>query len=312
MPVGLGLASSHVPNLFIPVEKWETRYRQAIDDVPPPLAAVRETPEMQRAYADRIQTAFGTLRDRLAAYKPDALIMISDDHDETFNMASCMPTIALFTGETASGNLGLTFGVNADASPSVRLTCHQELARHLAHNLVRRDFDLAIKSEPDVKATGMSERGMGHGFTRTAPKLMPALDIPVVLIWLNCYYEPLPTARRCLDLGRAIADILADRPERVAIYGSGGLSHDPRGPRAGWIDEKLDRWVLKALAEGDPYRLTPLFEIDSDTFHGGTGEIRAWLVAAGAMGKTRADIVDYTPIYHAIAGIGFASWGPVA
>lgn len=311
MPIGLGLASSHVPNMFIPPDEWETRYRQAIDDVPQPLSAAKETPEVRRAYAKRIEAGFGVLRERLAAYKPDALVMISDDHDETFKMETCMPTVALFTGETAFGNLALKFGAKSDDSPNIEVRAHQELSKYLAKELVRRDFDLAIKSEKRLTATGVEARGMGHGFTRTAPKLMPDLDIPVILIWLNCYYEPLPSARRCLDLGRNIAEIFADRPERIAIFGSGGLSHDPRGPRAGWIDEKLDRFVLNAFAEGDPYRLTPLFEFDSDTFHGGTGEIRAWLTAGGAMGNTKAEIVDYMPIHSAIGGIGFASWSAV-
>ena len=308
MPIGLGLASSHVPNMFIPPEDWERRYQQAIGDVPQPLAAAKETLEVRRAYAKRIEAGFDSLRARLEAYRPDALIMVSDDHGETFDREACMPSIAMFTGAEGTGNLALVFGGRNDGSMDVTIKCHKELAQHISWALVKRDFDIAIMSSDKVKAIGVPERGMGHGFTRTAPKIMPKLEIPTVLFWLNCYYEPLPTARRCIALGRALADLLKNRPERVAIFGTGGLSHDPRGPRGGWIDEPLDRWVLGALAAGKPDRLSSLFEFDSDTLRGGTGEIRNWLVVAGAMGATKADIIDYMPIHSAIAGIGFAAW----
>jgi hypothetical protein len=309
MPIGLGLASSHVPNMFIAPEDWDRRYQQAIGDVPQPLAAAKETLDVRRAYAKRIESGFDTLKKRLDAYKPDALIMVSDDHGETFDREACMPSIAMFTGDSGTGNLALVFGGTNDGSQDVTIKCHRELAQHISWHLVKRGFDIAIMSSDKVKAIGVPERGMGHGFTRTAPKIMPKLDVPTVLFWLNCYYEPLPTARRCIDLGRTLADILKDRPERVAIYGTGGLSHDPRGPRGGWIDEPLDRWVLDSFAAGEPDRLDALFQFDSDTLRGGTGEIRNWLVVAGAMGATKADIVDYMPIHSAIAGIGFAAWG---
>ena len=121
----------------------------------------------------------------------------------------------------------------------------------------------------------------------------------------------LPTARRCYDLGRTLREILDERPERVAIYGSGGLSHDPVGPRAGWIDQPLDRFLLQALADGKPEKLLGLYTFDSDTVRSGTGEIRNWITVAGALHDRRATIVDYIPAYHAVTGLGFAAWPPV-
>lgn len=118
----------------------------------------------------------------------------------------------------------------------------------------------------------------------------------------------MPSARECHELGQAIARALEDRPERVAIMASGGLSHDPRGPRAGWIDTPLDRWVLEQLSSGNGEALCHLFEFDSDTLRSGTGEIRSWIVVAGACGARRAKIVDYIPAHHAVTGLGFAYW----
>jgi protocatechuate 4,5-dioxygenase beta chain len=304
MPIGLGLACSHAPNVFIPPEQWSVRHKAAIADIPQPLALQAETPEVCRAYGQRIDAGFATLKARLDAYKPDALIMVSDDHGELFDRDGCMPSIGIFTGEWAEGNYRLKLpGDKTEAV--VRLKTHTELAETIAKGLVDMDFDLAVSRE--FKPVG-SPGGLGHGFTRPAPKLMPKLDIPVVMLMLNCYFEPLPTARRCLALGRALSELLAERKERIAIIGTGGLSHDPRGPRAGWIDEPLDRAVLAALAEGKPDKLSSLYQINSDTYHGGTGEIRAWLVPAGAMGATKAEIIDYMPVHHIITGVAFASW----
>ncbi|MSQ50634.1 MAG: hypothetical protein EXR28_01970 [Betaproteobacteria bacterium] len=309
MPVGLGLACSHSPNVFIPPEEWENRYKRAVLDVPQPLAAALETLEVRRAYAARIDTAFLILQKKLTDYKPDILIMVTDDHNEMYDENLCQPSIAMFLGDTGSGVLTLKVpGEDPTGLPRVQVKCDREFSEFIARGLVQRDFDIAVTRTAETKSLGPRNRGMGHGFTRTAPKIMPALDIPTVLIWLNCYFEPLPTARRCLALGKALADICAKRPERIAIFGTGGLSHDPRGPRAGWVDEPLDRSILGALADGEPERLSSLYTFDSDTFHGGTGEVRNWLVVGGAMGDCKATVVDYMAVHHIITGVAFAYW----
>jgi len=169
-----------------------------------------------------------------------------------------------------------------------------------------RGFDIMCVRE--LRAIGMPERGLGHAFTRPALKLMPKLQIPVVIVSINCYYPPLPSAQRCYDFGRALRDLLEDRTERVAIYGSGGLSHDIGGPRTGWIDQPLDRFLLQALSDGKPEKLLGLFTFDSDTVRSGTGEIRNWIAVAGAFPERKATVVDYIPAYHAITGLGFAFW----
>lgn len=309
MPIGLGLACSHAPNIFIAPEDWDARYKTAIKDVPQPRAAAEETLEVCKGYAERINSAFDVLRRQVALYKPDAMIMVTDDHSEMYDEKMCQPNIAMFLGEVGTGVLGLK-GPREDAAQSPRVTvkCNAELAGYIAEGLVERDFDLTVTRTRETHSLGSNDRGMGHGFTRTIPKVDPNLEIPTVLMWLNCYYEPLPTARRCLGLGRALAEICSHRKEKIAIFATGGLSHDPMGPRAGWIDEPLDRFVLSALADGEPDRLSSMYTIKSDTFHGGTGETRNWLVVGGAMGNCKATVVDYMPVHHIIAGVGFAYW----
>ena len=309
MPIGLGLASSHAPNMFAPAEKWAIRYSERTRGKPQPGEAQHETIEIIQGYIERITAAFRELERQLAAYQPDALIMVGDDQGEVFDRLVGMPTIGLLLAEEAAGSLGLEHLGESAPKEMVRLRGHPELAEFLAQGLIDHNFDITCMHK--LQATGRPERGLGHAFTRTAPKLMPDLNIPVVIIFLNCYYPPLPTARRCYDLGRTLREILDERPERVAIYGSGGLSHDPVGPRAGWIDQPLDRFLLQALADGKPEKLLGLYTFDSDTVRSGTGEIRNWITVAGALHDRRATIVDYIPAYHAVTGLGFAAWPPV-
>ncbi len=306
MPIGLGLASSHAPNMFLPPAKWPVRYRQLTENIPQPPEALLETPEVLEGYGRRITDAFTELQRQVSGYGAEVLIMVSDDQGEVFDRQTCMPSLAMHLGTEAEGSMGFDFLGKDAPVQRVRLKGHPELAEFVAQGLMDRGFDLTCVRE--LKAMGKPDRGLPHGFTRTAPKLMPDLDIPVLLVFLNCYFPPLPSARRCFDLGCAIREVLEGRPEKVAIYGSGGLSHDPMGPRAGWIDRPLDHYLLDSLAAGEPERVLGLFSFDSDTLRGGTGEIRNWLVVAGAMGDRKATIVDYIPAHHAVTGLGFAYW----
>jgi protocatechuate 4,5-dioxygenase beta chain len=292
--------------MFVPPERWHVRYEQRTRHTPQPPEAGEENLEVLQDYSRRIEKGFAELRERLAAYRPDVLIMVSDDQNEVFDRHAFMPTMAIYLGEEVSGTRGLEFLGKDSPQDRICLKTNSRFSEFLAEGLMERGFDLACVRQ--LKPMGNPQTGLSHGFTRTAPKLMPDLDVPVVLIFLNCYYPPLPSARRCFDLGRALRELLDERPERVAIYGSGGLSHDPTGPRVGWIDKPLDRFILDSLANGKPEKLLGLYTFDSDTVRGGTGEVRNWLVAAGAMGSRRAAIVDYIPAHHAVTGLGFAYW----
>ena len=215
-----------------------------------------------------------------------------------------MPTYCLFTCAEIHGSINIGLIGEPEEENHITLRCASDLALHLLDALNRKGFDVSESKE--LKPLGRPKRGLGHAFTRPVVKVTPQLNVPVVPLHVNCYFAPMPPARQCYELGRAIAYALKDRPERVAIMASGGLSHDPRGPRAGWIDTSLDRWVLEQLRSGNAETLCHLFEFDSDTLRSGTGEIRSWIVVAGACSEARATIVDYIPAHHAVTGLGFA------
>lgn len=305
--LALGMASSHAPTMFLPVENWPEEYEILVKDVPQPRAAEQETPEANVAYKRRIDAGFAALRDQLETVRPDVVLIVGDDQNEVFG-AAFNPTLAVFCGSEVSGTTSI--GSFGDPTQNhVTWKCRADLAQHLAAELTRRGFDPAVMTE--LRPLSKPERGLGHAFTRVANVVgLNDLGSAIVPVFLNAYHPPLPSAKRCFEMGRAIREIADARPERIAIYASGGLSHDPGGPRAGWIDEPLDNWVLSCISEGRSEELAGLFTFDSAALRGGTGEIRSWIVVAGAFGDSAGEVVDYIPLHHSVTGLAFAHWRP--
>lgn len=301
--IGLGLAVSHAPSMFRGVEHWPAIHQVLTAGVPQPAELAKETPAVLQSYLDRITNGFDVLKRQLEAFKPDVLLVVGDDQAEVFTEID-MPSFCLFTCAEVHGSINIGLIGEPEEENHVTLRCASDLACHLLTRLNRQGFGIAERQE--LKPLGRPKRGLGHAFTRPTVKVTPELNIPIIAFHVNCYFPPMPSARQCYELGRAIAGALKDRPERVAIMASGGLSHDPRGPRAGWIDAPLDRWVLEQLRCGHGEALCHLFEFDSDSLRSGTGEIRSWIVVAGACHGARAEIVDYIPAHHAVTGLGFA------
>lgn len=303
--IGLGLGSSHAPAMFEPKEVWPYIYNGIPDYTKDsqPHAARLETPEVIQTYLNRINAAFDILRLQLEDYRPDALIVIGDDQSQVFD-ASFNPTFYIYTGEEVWGLDGTGYRP-IEKRRRLDFLCHHQLAQFIHKGLIKKGFDLASGSV--FKPLARPQLGMSHMATYVVPKVSPNLSIPIIPIFINEYYPPLPTGERCYNLGMALAEILAERSERVAIYASGGLSHDPNGPRAGWVDEPLDRWILERLEQNQGEALKNLFTFDSDTLRGGTGEIRAWISVAGAM-RRPAKVVEYIRAHHAKTGLAFAYW----
>lgn len=292
--------------MFVPADQWVTVHRGLSGTVPQPPELAHETPEVIEDYVRRVKQGFATLQAELQAAKPDAVIIIGDDQNELFSKA-LIPTFAIFVGDAAEGTTSISWIGEKPQDNRITLPCHPALAKLALNGLVERGFDLGFVEK--LTPLARPELGLGHAFSRIGRALhLVELGIPVVPIFTNAYHPPLPSAARCYALGRALRDIFAQRPERVAIYGSGGLSHDPRGPRAGWVDEPLDRWVLDRIAQGEAAQLQTLFTSDSAALRGGTGEIRNWIAVAGAYDGLKGTVVDYIPARHAVTGLGFAYW----
>jgi protocatechuate 4,5-dioxygenase beta chain len=296
--------------MFCPAESWPVVHRGLTRNIPQPPEIANETPEVLESYVARIQQGFQVLRAELVAAQPDVLLIVGDDQTEVFSKAFT-PAVALFVGASASGTASISWIDQKPEDNRVALRGQPALARVVLDGLMDRGFDPAFIEE--LTPLGKPAGGLGHAFTRIARALgVPELDLPTIPLFLNGYHPPMPSAARCYALGAALAEILAAQPERVTIYASGGLSHDPLGKRAGWVDEPLDRWVLDRIQNGEGEKLQHLFAFDSDTLRGGTGEIRSWITVAGAFHAQNGTVVDYIPARHAVTGLGFAYWRPEA
>ncbi|MGE0519627.1 MAG: hypothetical protein AB7J30_20515 [Hyphomicrobium sp.] len=320
MPLVLGLASSHAPSMFADVKDWPAIYGtltrgephipmfadilREFTPVPQPVEAAAETAEVLREYRARIDRAFADMRERLQASGAKTLLIFGDDQGEYLSPA-VMTAFCCFVADEIPGTQSLYILGQTEEEHRIRLRSRPDLARHLLRALGAADFDVAWN---DARHPVGRLTGLGHAFCHPLMKLAPELDISVVPFHVNAYFEPLPSARRCYELGRVVAAALAEWPEPVAIYGSGGLSHDPFGPRSGWIDKELDRWVLDQIRRGDTENLCDLFKFSSGTLGGGTAEIRSWIAVAGAYHGIPADVLDYIPAHHSVTGLGFASW----
>jgi len=296
--------------MFCPASAWPAVHRSLTRDVPQPLEIAVETPDVLEGYVRRIQAAFSELRARTEAAKLDALIIIGDDQTEVFSSA-CIPQIAVYLGQKVSGTTSISWLGEKHEDNHITFHNHPSLAREIVTHLLRSGFDPAFMEE--IQPLGRPSAGIGHAFSRIAKVLhLDDLGLPTIPLFLNGYHAPMPSGARCLALGLALRALFEDRPERIGIYASGGLSHCPMGPRAGWIDTPLDRWILERLERGESRELANLFNFESDTLHSGTGEIRSWITAAGAFDSVKATILDYIPAHHAVTGLGFAYWEPEA
>lgn len=312
--LGLGLASSHAPGMWRTPDELRAfvdRLRPEVRSQLPYTAKVEiETPGILEDYTQRFRKAFAVLREQVQAYKPDVLVMIGDDQGDMFDEVN-NPIFAIYTGEEPiwGRDAREPFSKPIAERRKVVFQNHAELARHLHKGLVKQGFDVANLGKR-FEPRGNPERGISHMVSNLVPEVDPNLEIPLVCVFINEYYPPLPSAERCYKLGEAIAEILADRPERIAIYASGGLSHYPGEYNVGWIDHALDKWLLERFERNEHEALKHLFTFDSDNLRAGTGEVRAWIAVAAAM-KRPATIVDYIPAHTTVTGCGFIYWPPV-
>jgi len=137
------------------------------------------------------------------------------------------------------------------------------------------------------------------------------LDMPVIPIHVNAFHEPAPTPARCFRIGQTIKEIVettTPKDYRIAVVGSGGLSHASHGwlSNVGWIDPDHDRWVVDRLRAGDCISLAE--QTNAELEHHADEELRNWICGIGFVGDREPDFLDYVLSYHSLVGNGFAAW----
>lgn len=137
--------------------------------------------------------------------------------------------------------------------------------------------------------------------------------IPMVPVLQNCTVPPIPDQHRCYAVGRALGALIRDdlpAGMRVALLGSGGLSHEPGGARYYFIDEAFDRWFLDLVASGDHDRLLRELTVEKmeAAGSGGTAELLAWVVVLGAIGPRPGRSFGYAAHKDFKCGVGAVLW----
>jgi len=257
-----GVATSHVPALGATIDHGKTH----------------------EPYWEKIFSGYEWTREWEKGEKPDVVVLVYNDHASAFDM-NIIPTFAIGCAERYK---------SADEGwgprPVPDVIGHADLAWHIAQSCILDEFDMTIINQMDVD----------HGLTVPLSMMFgqpEAWPVKVVPLAVNVVTYPPPTGNRCYALGEAIARAVASYPEdlKVQIWGTGGMSHQLQGPRAGLINKAWDTRFLDDLT-ADPQRLRHIAHIEYLRETGSEGiEMVMWLIMRGALG---ADAKELHRHYH--------------
>lgn len=228
----------------------------------------------------------------LAERKPDVLVFFYNDHATSF-FFDLYPTFAV--------GVSAEFPIADEAlgpRPLPPIKGHPRLARHLAESLVNDEFDIAV----------FQELPLDHGCNSPLTMLWshsPDWPGAIVPIEVNVVQYPLPTALRCYKLGQAVRRAVESYPGdlKVVVVGTGGLSHQVHGERAGFNNTEWDLRFLDLIAR-DPASLTAMTHAELARLGGAEGvEVIMWLAMRGALSAGARKIHQnyYLPMTTAMA-----------
>jgi protocatechuate 4,5-dioxygenase beta chain len=238
----------------------------------PAIGAALDLGKTQEPYWQPVFQGYDYSRQWLKDNKPDVIFLVFNDHATAFSL-DMIPTFAIGCADSFTP---------ADEGwgprPVPRVQGHPVLAAHIAQSVIQQDFDLTIVNKMDVD----------HGLTVPLSLMCgqpQAWPCPVIPFAVNVVQYPVPSGRRCFELGKAIRKAVEsfDEPLNVQIWGTGGMSHQLQGPRAGLINKEFDNAFLDKLI-ADPEGLANMPHIDYVREAGSEGiELVMWLIARGAM-----------------------------
>jgi 2,3-dihydroxyphenylpropionate 1,2-dioxygenase len=230
----------------------------------------------------QLHAGFERLRLAIEASRPDALVVIAAEHFANFFMNN-MPAFAMGMAEHYEGPIEDETWLGI---PHARAPGNRDLSLRLISR-VMQEVDVAYAEEWKLD----------HGIMVPLHFLTPRWDLPIVPANINCQGPPLTPLHRAYAFGRALRHACDEAPERVALVGTGGISHWPATPNSGKINEA---WDLDFLARWKANRREDLVAYtDAETYRdGGQGgfEIRTFIAVAGAAEGSTGEIWCYVPI----------------
>ena len=240
--------------------------------------AERADPELREDFYAAMRRLGGEIR----AARPDALVIVAAEHFANFFMNN-MPAYCMGMAERYEGPIEDPewLGIAPRTYPGV-----PALSRRLIERIMAR-IDLAYAEEWQFD----------HGIMVPLHFLLPEADLPVIPVNINCQGPPLTPLSRAYEFGRALREACDAAPERIAVVGTGGISHWPATPDSGKINEAWDRDFLDRWLANDHVRLTAYTDAETWREAGQGGfEIRTFIAVAGAAEGTVGELYFYAPI----------------
>lgn len=258
----------------------------------------RASPE----YQQQALTATAEMRRRLEETRPDTLVMFSNDHLLNWPINNTPE----YTVGIADEHVGPADWFDEWLGmEKYRVPGDPGLARHLVNAGAQRGLSLAY----------LREMQFDDGISVPTHYLNPDARFRLVPVTMNCNVPPIPTPPRAYEVGRLLGEVMRayPAPTRIAVIATGGLSHEPGGPRYFWVDEEFDRWFLDLLKAGDHARLLRECTLErmEAAGSGGTAELLAW-IAVLAMTRGPADVLAYMPAIAWRSGTGMVLWSDLA
>ena len=238
----------------------------------PAIGAAMDQGNTDSPYWQPLFAGYEASRAWMANNTPDAIVLVYNDHGNAFGL-DLIPTFTI--------GLAAEFPVADEGwgpRPVPVVPGHPDLAAHIAQLVIQQDFDLTIAHELQVD----------HGLTVPLSLMFGQPDAwpcPVIPLAVNVVQYPVPSGRRCLELGTAIRRAIEqfDDDLDIQVWGTGGMSHQLQGPRAGLINAEWDNAFLDRLV-ADPEGLAGMPHVDYVREAGSEGiELVMWLVGRGAM-----------------------------
>jgi aromatic ring-opening dioxygenase catalytic subunit (LigB family) len=237
-----------------------------------------------RSVAEEFYGAYRGMAEELAAAEPQALIIVAAEHFANFFMNN-MPAFAVGMADSYKGPIEDPQWLGI---PRTRIPGAGSLSLRLIREMMQT-VDLAYAEEWKFD----------HGVMVPLSFLTPRYDVPVIPVNINCQGPPLAPLHRAWAFGEALRRAADLAPERIAVVGTGGISHWPATPDSGKINAEWDREFLRRWQENDKRAL--LSYTDEATYRdAGQGgfEIRTFIsVAAAAQGRGRVHYYRPIPIF---------------
>jgi 2,3-dihydroxyphenylpropionate 1,2-dioxygenase len=279
------LAASHAPNILLePGAEWED-FMNLHYSMAPQGSATRPTLDQQKKLRKDAETAFAALRADMEQARPDVLIVVANDQFVNFFWNN-IPTFFVTTAEEVKGQF---------TRHKFHYRNHKDLGRAIVRQGMQQGIDFSYGEHVELQHTQV----VPLYFLLREPK------IPILPIYVNTWVDPVPSPRRCYQVGELIRKVADDSKERVAILATGGLSHFPGSPRIGEIDTHFDHKLLELMREGKGRSLVD-YSVE-ELSQAGDSEFLNWMVVVGAVGDAKAAYTSYMPDFVA-TGWGFVSW----